>query len=204
MSRSVPWVIAFPASGEKRALPNFAEQGKPAPMDLEQVMRLIDEAAVRHRVPAAFVRSIVAAESNFKSDAVSLKGAIGLMQLMPATAQMLAANPNVPAQNVDAGTHYLRILMDRYRRHSNWLPRVIAAYNAGPGMVDKYHGVPPFRETRVYVGRVMTFFHHFTNRSGSCYRITTPPDTVCQLNSTTAPQVFRRPRGQLRLVDFEL
>lgn len=154
----------FTVTGENQAVPNLAEGNKPAPMALDAVMRLIGDAASRHNVPAAFVSSIVAAESNFSSDAVSPKGAIGLMQLMPATAQMLGADPKVPAQNVDAGTHYLRVLMDRYQRHSNFLPKVIAAYNAGPGMVDKYHGVPPFRETRNYVHRVLTFFRYFEKR----------------------------------------
>ena len=83
------------------------------------------------------------------------------MQLMPETAREYGADPSIPEQNVDAGTHYLRVLMDKYRRFGNSLPRVIAAYNAGPGMVDRYHGVPPFRETRRYVVRVLHFLRHF-------------------------------------------
>jgi soluble lytic murein transglycosylase-like protein len=113
------------------------------------------------------------------------------MQLMPATAQMLGADPSVPAQNVDAGTHYLRVLMNRYQHHGNWLQRVIAAYNAGPGMVDKYGGVPPFRETRNYVTRVLTFFHHYGKASaGSHEIIRLQPDTACKL------QPSRRQRGE--------
>jgi hypothetical protein len=122
---------------------------------------LIRGAAEKHRVPAAFVKSIVAAESNFDCDVISSKGAIGLMQLMPETARRYGADPNIPEQNVDAGTHYLRFLMDKYHRYGNSLPRVIAAYNAGPAMVDRYHGVPPFRETRRYVVRVLCFLRHF-------------------------------------------
>jgi soluble lytic murein transglycosylase-like protein len=122
---------------------------------------LIRGAAKKHGVPAAFVKSIVAAESNFNCAAISSKGAIGLMQLMPDTAREYGADPNIPEQNVDAGTHYLRVLMDKYHRYDNSLPRVIAAYNAGPGMVDRYHGVPPFRETRRYVLRVLRFMRRF-------------------------------------------
>jgi soluble lytic murein transglycosylase-like protein len=122
---------------------------------------LIRAAARKHRVPAAFITSIVAAESNFNPSAISPKGAIGLMQLMPATAQLFGADAAVPAQNVDAGTHYLRFLMDRYHRYRNSLTRVIAAYNAGPGVVDRYHGVPPYPETRIYVARVLGFMRKF-------------------------------------------
>jgi hypothetical protein len=122
---------------------------------------LICMAAEKHGVPAAFVKSIMAAESNFNCDAISAKGAVGLMQLMPETAREYGADPSIPAQNVDAGTHYLRILMDKYHEHGDSLQRVIAAYNAGPAMVDRYHGVPPFRETRRYVARVLGFLRRF-------------------------------------------
>ena len=150
-------------------------------MALGEVMRLIDEAAVRHHVPTEFVRSVIAAESNFNSNAVSQKGAVGLMQLMPATARMLGVNPHIPAQNIDGGTHYLRILMDRYQPYQNWLPRVAAAYNAGPGMVDRYHGVPPFRETRTYVLRVLRHFHDLVGSSGGSYRMAAlRPHSVCK------------------------
>jgi soluble lytic murein transglycosylase-like protein len=122
---------------------------------------LIRAAARKHRVSAAFITSIVAAESNFDPGAISPKGAIGLMQLMPSTAQLFGADPAIPEQNVDAGTHYLRVLIDRYHKYRNWLTRVIAAYNAGPGVVDRYHGVPPFPETKTYVARVLAFMKKF-------------------------------------------
>jgi soluble lytic murein transglycosylase-like protein len=137
------------------------------PLFREAVTRIIDThaliraAAQKHRVPAAFISSIVAAESNFNPNALSPKGAIGLMQLMPATAQLFGADPAVPEQNVDAGTHYLRILMDKYHKYRNSLTRVIAAYNAGPGVVDRYHGVPPYRETKTYVARVLAFMKKY-------------------------------------------
>jgi len=127
---------------------------------------LICAAAKKHQVPAAFVKSIVVAESNFNRDAVSPKGAIGLMQLMPATAEEYGADPNIPEQNVDAGTQYLRALMDKYGSRRSSLKRVIAAYNAGPGRVDRYHGVPPFRETRAYVVRVLSLLRRYERERG--------------------------------------
>jgi hypothetical protein len=144
------------------------EKPKPAamatatpPMKSGAVLALIRSAAVKHRVPEAFIKSIVAAESHFDSTAVSPVGAIGLMQVMPKTAHEFGANPAIPSQNVDAGTRYLRFLIEKYRKNRNPLPRVIAAYNAGPGAVDRYRGVPPFRETRQYVVRVLAFLKHF-------------------------------------------
>lgn len=126
-----------------------------------ETMVLIAAAAARHNVPPALVQSIVAAESNFDCAAISLKGAIGLMQLMPATARQFGGDPTDPAENIEAGTRYLRYLMDRYRNTRNSIKHVIAAYNAGPGAVDRYRGVPPFRETRSYVARVLFLLKQF-------------------------------------------
>ena len=89
--------------------------------------------------------------SGFQPAAISPKGAIGLMQLMPGTAQLLGADPHDPAQNVDAGARYLRDLLEKY---DYGLRHALAAYNAGPGAVDKYNGVPPYRETIDYIGRI--------------------------------------------------
>jgi soluble lytic murein transglycosylase-like protein len=136
------------------------------PLSKAETLTLISGAAAKYRVPADFVTSIVAAESNFNSTAISCKGAIGLMQLMPDTAREFGADPSVPAENVDAGTHYLRYLMKRYQNNRGAMRRVIAAYNAGPGMVDRYRGVPPFRETRTYVARVLGFLKRFSERRG--------------------------------------
>jgi soluble lytic murein transglycosylase-like protein len=116
---------------------------------------LYEQTAKRHGLPPALVRSVVKAESNYRADAVSPKGAIGLMQLMPGTARILGVDPADPAQNVDAGTRYLRELLARYEDKDDQVVRAIAAYNAGPGAVDKYHGVPPYRETQDYVRRVL-------------------------------------------------
>lgn len=114
---------------------------------------LADAAADKYGLPRALVRSVMAAESGFQPLAVSPKGAIGLMQLMPGTAETLSADPHDPAQNADAGARYLRDLLQKY---DGRLWHALAAYNAGPGAVDKYHGVPPFRETVNYVKRIDT------------------------------------------------
>lgn len=122
---------------------------------------LIRAAAEKYRLPPVFIRSIMAAESAFNPYAWSPKGAIGLMQLMPDTARLFGLDPTVPAQNVEAGAQYLRMLLDRYGNSRTALHRVIAAYNAGPGAVDRYRGVPPYRETRMYVKRVMEYMRQF-------------------------------------------
>jgi soluble lytic murein transglycosylase-like protein len=114
-------------------------------------LELADAAADRYGLPRELVRSVMAAESGFQPRAISPKGAIGLMQLMPDTAQLLGADPHDPAQNVDAGTRYLRDLLEKY---NYGLRHALAAYNAGPGAVDKYNGVPPYRETINYIGRI--------------------------------------------------
>jgi len=129
-----------------------SEQQGSEPRSAEE---LVTAAANRNGLPADFVRSVVAVESGFRTDAVSHKGAIGLMQLMPATAREYGANPNDPEQNVEAGTQYLRDLLWKYRNDPHQVSRALAAYNAGPGAVDRYHGIPPYRETLAYVERVL-------------------------------------------------
>jgi soluble lytic murein transglycosylase-like protein len=116
------------------------------------VAELVNEAARKYGLPPAFVRAVVAVESGNQANAVSPKGAIGLMQLMPATARALGADPKITEQNVDAGTRYLRDLLLKYDNHAY---HALAAYNAGPGAVDKYHGVPPYRETQNYILSVL-------------------------------------------------
>lgn len=123
----------------------------PAPAPTLPPAELADAAADRYGLPRWLVRSVMAAESGFQTGAVSPKGAIGLMQLMPATAQVLGVDPRDPVQNVDAGARYLHDLLVRYE---GGLWRALAAYNAGPGAVDKYQWVPPYRETINYVVRI--------------------------------------------------
>jgi soluble lytic murein transglycosylase-like protein len=116
---------------------------------------LAQTAAHKYLLPDAFVAGVMRAESGFNPAAVSPKGAIGLMQLMPATARDLGVDPRNPGDNADAGTRYLRDLLARYEDQPNQVELALAAYNAGPAAVDKYHGVPPYRETREYILRVL-------------------------------------------------
>ena len=119
---------------------------------------LIGLTAREHQLQPALVKAVIAAESNFDPDAVSRKGAQGLMQLMPETAAFLGvADPLQPLENVRGGTRYLRLMIDRYGD----LERALAAYNAGPSAVDRYGGIPPYPETRDYVQRVLTYYRHY-------------------------------------------
>jgi hypothetical protein len=169
-----PISIHLPDPNIVVAAPEFLPVEPPPPIFPKNTHALIHALAQRHGVPAAFIKSIVAAESNFDQTAVSPKGAIGLMQLMPDTAQQFGADPKVPEQNLEAGTRYLRMLMDRYRKCRDRMRRVIAAYNAGPGVVDRYRGVPPYPETRAYVGRVLTFMRYFQRQPGAAALIRQP------------------------------
>ena len=123
----------------------------PQPAGALTPRQLADAAADKYGLPRQLVRSVMAAESGDQPLAVSRKGAIGLMQLMPQTAQNLGADPRDAAQNVDAGTRYLRELLEKYH---GALYHALAAYNAGAGAVDKYNGIPPFPETLHYVGHI--------------------------------------------------
>jgi soluble lytic murein transglycosylase-like protein len=114
--------------------------------------QLVDEAADRYGLPRKLVHSVVKAESAYQPNAVSPKGAIGLMQLMPGTARALGADPYDPAQNIDAGARHLRDLLVKY---DGGLYRALAAYNAGAGAVEKYRGVPPYRETVLYIQKIV-------------------------------------------------
>jgi soluble lytic murein transglycosylase-like protein len=114
---------------------------------------LAAEAARRHGLDPALVQAVVAVESSFRPDAVSPKGAQGLMQLMPPTAASLGvADPFDAASNLDGGTRHLGALLTRYNGD---LKKALAAYNAGEGAVEQYRGVPPYRETRAYVSKVL-------------------------------------------------
>ncbi len=115
--------------------------------------REISEVSRRNSLDGLLVAAVVATESDFNARAVSAQGAVGLMQVLPATAKRYGVtDPLKPANNLEAGTRYLRSLLERYNGD---LALALAAYNAGPAAVQRYGGVPPFRETRRYVRRVL-------------------------------------------------
>jgi soluble lytic murein transglycosylase-like protein len=141
----VPPPASTVAPTPEAAAPALPPPAKFTPLDLA------DQAADKYGLPRWLVRSVMKHESSFQPGVVSPKGAVGLMQLMPGTAQALGANPADPAQNADAGARYLRDLLQKY---DGALWHALAAYNAGPGAVDKYRGIPPYAETVRYINRI--------------------------------------------------
>jgi len=146
---------APPAAAPAKAAIPEAQHPRLSVQEQPTAQELITRAAVQAGLPPALVHSIARAESAYHTDAVSSKGAIGLMQLMPATAAELNANPYDPAENAEAGARYLRELLLKYERDPHQVLKAIAAYNAGPAAVDKYKGIPPYAETIEYVRRVL-------------------------------------------------
>ena len=130
---------------------------QPVTASIEPAKDFVADSGARHNVNTALLASVIQAESGGNAHAVSRTGARGLMQLMPGTAaQLHVADSFDAAGNVNGGSAYLDTLLTRY--HDN-LALALAAYNAGPGAVDRYHGIPPYRETRAYVARVIREFN---------------------------------------------
>jgi soluble lytic murein transglycosylase-like protein len=120
------------------------------PLTLDKV---VSDVSDRHHLDPDFINSVIRAESGFNAHAVSPKGAQGLMQLMPQTAQQLGVrNPFDPSANVEGGTRYLRELLERYNFD---VRKALAAYNAGPKRVEQYRGIPPYYETQAYIARIV-------------------------------------------------
>jgi soluble lytic murein transglycosylase-like protein len=135
------------------------------PNDAERRTRydaFIREAALVYQLPETFIRAVMQVESDYQSDAISEDGAMGLMQLMPGTAESMGVyDPFDPRQNVLGGARYLRLLANMFNGD---LVLTVAAYNAGQGAVQKYSGVPPFAETRRYVQRVLQNYYSFRSQ----------------------------------------
>ncbi|CAG0908805.1 unnamed protein product [Cyprideis torosa] len=153
------------AAGDCQALelPNIS-----APLSADylsnQIERSIGFSALRHGVDPALIKAIIRTESSFDARAVSRKGAKGLMQLMPSTAEeMKVRDPFNPEQNIEGGTKYFRLLLDTFRQN---VPLALAAYNAGPTVVQERQSIPPYPETVAYVKRVLAAYRGYKKEEG--------------------------------------
>ena len=156
-SRSAPLLSS-------RSAAEGSASSSPTPFTPAVMRQMLDRAGAIHNIDADLLASIVHAESNGNARAVSHAGARGLMQLMPSTASILNVhNSFAPEENISGGTTYLDQLLTRY--HDD-IQLAVAAYNAGPAAVDRYHGIPPYAETRAYVARVV---HEFNRRKQSTF-----------------------------------
>jgi soluble lytic murein transglycosylase-like protein len=135
--------------------PESRPQPPPALTAAADPRKLVTQAALRHGLPPDLLHSVAQVESGYRQDAVSPKGAMGIMQLMPQTARELQADPSNPEQNADAGARYLRDLLLKYADDPYQLRKALAAYNAGPAAVDRFGGIPPYAETLEYVRKVL-------------------------------------------------
>ncbi|MBW1789569.1 MAG: lytic transglycosylase domain-containing protein [Deltaproteobacteria bacterium] len=123
---------------------------------------IIDQASKRFGLEPSLVKAVIKAESAFDSEAVSDKGAQGLMQLMPETASDLSVDdPFDPEENIFGGTRYLAMMMKRFNNNKRL---AVAAYNAGPRAVENHKGIPPYKETQTFVKRVMSYYHQYNSR----------------------------------------
>lgn len=140
------------ADNSGRLVRTMRVQASEPDMANSELISLIDSIAVQNGVEESLVHSVIREESNYNARAVSPKGAMGMMQLIPSTARRFGVNnPFDVRENVEGGVKYLRFLLDYY---SDNYPKAIAAYNAGENAVDRYHGIPPYAETQNYVFRV--------------------------------------------------
>jgi soluble lytic murein transglycosylase-like protein len=145
--------------GYRRVLSENSGQVLSGPLATSAFEDLIRSASGRHNVDANLVRAVIKTESDFRSNARSNKGAMGLMQLMPDTARLHnVVDAYDPSENVDGGVRHLRMLLDRYQGD---IELSLAAYNAGSGAVEKHGGIPPFAETREYVRRVLRLYDSY-------------------------------------------
>jgi soluble lytic murein transglycosylase-like protein len=166
MYRGRDGTLSFSNAPSKQGYKRYSNPGRPGPVvDRARHGRydhLILDAGQRHQVDPALVKAVIRAESDFIAHARSPKGALGLMQLMPATARRHRAGSVLdPQQNIEAGTQHLRLLLDTYDGN---VRLALAAYNAGGGAVQRYGGIPPYPETVEYLRRVLRFREHYRQR----------------------------------------
>jgi hypothetical protein len=169
--------LELPVSDVSR-IQSIPEEPPAATPDTQQTTAdLLSQAARTEGLPEALVRSVARMESGFRQEAVSRRGAVGLMQLMPGTAADLGVDPKLAAENAEGGAKYLRTLLLRYHGDS---ALALAAYNAGPGAVTRFGGVPPYEETRRYVIRVLKEYareHRLQPKTAAEARLSTPSAT---------------------------
>jgi len=176
--------LSLPAPADSHAsIPAPSRPAKSQPMKSGPALnQMVNSASAAYHLDPDLVNSVIHAESGFNSHAVSPKGARGLMQLMPGTAIQLGVNDAFdPQTNVEGGSRYLRELLERYNFD---LVKALAAYNAGPQRVEQYRGVPPFRETRAYVARIV---HEYNTK-----KIAQEKEAKQKQGSTKAPSHAHR------------
>ena len=156
---------AGPAVYTDQGARSLVPRAAPMPAAPAEVVQAISESAQRHAVSAPLAQAVAWQESRFRQDAVSPKGALGVMQLMPATARQLGVDASDLRANIDGGVGYLSLML---RRFEGDLPRALAAYNAGPEAVQRYGGVPPYAETKAYVRAILG---HLATASGAAARV---------------------------------
>jgi soluble lytic murein transglycosylase-like protein len=186
------YVSAQPAgSGISASVnPGYRSLARGRQVSPEEVDKAIAEAASKHNVDPNLVRAVVKVESNFNSQAISRTGAMGLMQLMPATARTLnVSNPFDPKQNIDAGVRHLKGLLDSYNGD---VRLSLAAYNAGQGAVARNNGIPPYAETQNYVKRITELYWNGV-----------APGTRLFTSSAAPIHIFRNQNGVLRITNTE-
>ncbi len=159
--------------------------------DVTDYHNIIHEKAETYDIDPSLIKAVIETESTWNSMALSRKGAMGLMQLMPSTASdMNVSNPFNPEENIEGGTKYLRYLLERFKGD---LTLALAAYNAGPNAVEKYGFIPPYTETRQYVSKVLSLYngtsadHHSTekrNKREKIYKIVLEDGSILFTNSS--------------------
>ena len=150
--------------------------------------QIINNISRKYKVEASLVKAVIKVESNWDNTAVSKKGAIGLMQLMPSTVKaMNVKDPFNPAENIEGGTRYLRHLLDKFKGDLNL---TLAAYNAGPETIGKFKGIPPIPETQQYVKEVLSVYNNTSGRTSTAiYRIIYSDGSILYTNT---PFIYER------------
>lgn len=163
-----PFRLRLTDAAQYRFQPSADDERRDARAPEHPFRDAVRNAATTHGVDAALLRAVIGVESAWRADAVSPKGAIGLMQLMPDTARRFGTTrPEEPVANLNAGAAYLRHLIDS---HDN-LGLALAAYNAGEGAVRRHRGIPPYAETRAYVPRVLAAYDRLKASAASPYKL---------------------------------